>query len=771
MRRRAAVAALATTAVSALAVPGAHAAATGWVMTRQSATGTETVSVSRDGYAELQRDARGRLRAGYLIDYRGRTVTLLDPAHGRYERLSLGAAVRRVSAERVALRRARLPYIAELRLGGARAAERLARTRLRARVGGLPARAWTDKRGELGPSRVWYATGLPAPPPAVRPLLARVAVGGGAAVSGRVALRVQQRSGGRWKTVVRTRRVNRRRLSRATFTRPPRGLKPGRIARRAGLRLASVPATVTNHPVLTLPDIQAHQAVFAVYWGRRFASEPRTVNRLNSALSSVILQHPFVDGMAQYGVRPGRFLGSATIATDPPAGVGNTDAAGWGAASGTTLASRVLGAPDRWWRVGDQDPLIVLFVPQERVAGGGNLGYHSVTPVETAPLDPLGILLVPVLPFAVVKVPPMTPGDGYIDDATVTLSHETAEAATDPLTFGWRQDNPPGNEQGEVSDICKEGATAPFAEKGRVAGVAVGTYWSNRDRGCVPDPRPSIRITTPGTTITWGLPLPLAAQATSPFDGRLGNGQIAWTLDGQPITPDVSGFIASPPVGPHVLRATVTDTQNMTATATLATTVVAEPPEVTVASPTAGERIPLDVTATLRGSAHDARGALSDDRLTWSVRRAGDPAPVAAGRGSLVRYRFPAEGTWTVTLTATSASGAAANRSVPVTVLPPAGDPSVTITSPPDGAQFGDGYRNPIRFTAQAVTANGDPIAESDITWSDDIDGPLGTGATLTHTLSGSYTVMRLHHVTVTATAPNGHTAAQTIRVWSGIVG
>jgi hypothetical protein len=765
LRRLAVAAAAALTATAAPAA--AHASTSGWIVTRHSSDGSERVLVAPDGYAEFQQDARGKLVAGYQIDYRSRTVILLDPAHRRYERLSLSAAVERVRTERAALNKVRLPDIDELKIGGARAQERLESTRRRARLRGLAVRAWTVRAGRSGTLRVWYARDLPAPPPDVRRLLARMAARGGAPVSGRVAVRVQQRSGRRWRTLADARRVSHGPIARSLFTRPPHGYAKGSLARAADRRPASVPATVTNHRALTLPDIQAHQAVFAVYWGARFASEPRTVSRLNSALSSVILRSPFVDGMAQYGVRPGRFLGSAVVANDPPPSIGNADFDGWLVSSAATLQFRFLpGAPDRWWRVGDQDPLIVLFVPEDRVVAGNAVGYHSVTPIETAWIDPLGLLLVPVMPFAVVKVPRMTPGDGYLDQATVTLSHETAEAATDPLSLGWFQDNPPSGEQGEVSDICHEGPVAPFGDKSRVAGVAVATYWSNQARACVPDPRPSIRITAPGDTAAWAAPIPVAAEASSPFDGSLPAGRIAWSLDGAPVALDAHGAIPGPSPGAHALRATVTDSQGMTASASTTVTVVADPPDVTVSAPLANAHIPTDAIATLRGSAADARGAIRGDRLAWSVQRAGEPAAVTVGHGETASYRFPIEGEWTVTLTATSASGRSAARSVHVTVIPP--PPRFISIAPADGSTFADGYRNPIRFSVQAVDGEGKRIGDDHIGWSDDVDGSLGKGATLMATLSGSATELVEHHVTVIATAPDGQTVTKTITVWSG---
>ena len=150
--------------------------------------------------------------------------------------------------------------------------------------------------------------------------------------------------------------------------------------------------------------------------------------------------------------------------------------------------------------------MVVLYEPMDALSAEGNrdnLGYHTVMPVGTALLDPLGLVVMPVYPWIIVKVPPADGHGGDIDSADITVSHETAETATDTITTGWTDpDKSALGEQGEVADICHEGNHAPWDDWTRVGGVAVATYWSESARSCVPATQPSVRIDTPADGAT-----------------------------------------------------------------------------------------------------------------------------------------------------------------------------------------------------------------------------------------------------------------------------
>jgi hypothetical protein len=102
-----------------------------------------------------------------------------------------------------------------------------------------------------------------------------------------------------------------------------------------------------------------------------------------------------------------------------------------------------------------------------------------------------------------------------------------------------------------------------------------------------------------------------------------------------------------------------------------------------------------------------------------------------------------------------------------VDVVPGTGAPSVAITSPSTDSSFA--APTPITFTASATTAGGATTPDADISWSDDVDGALGTGHTVTKTLSGSSGEIITHHVTVTATdSGNSQRATDQVTVNDG---
>jgi hypothetical protein len=102
-----------------------------------------------------------------------------------------------------------------------------------------------------------------------------------------------------------------------------------------------------------------------------------------------------------------------------------------------------------------------------------------------------------------------------IDQITRTISHELAEAITDPFNNGWHQSFPaPGPNGGQIGDVCEQ-------SWGIINGVSLATYWSKDDRACI--------IPTPGRRRV-SLPQPSVQQV--PHDGptREGYVDLGWPL-------------------------------------------------------------------------------------------------------------------------------------------------------------------------------------------------------------------------------------------------
>ncbi len=93
---------------------------------------------------------------------------------------------------------------------------------------------------------------------------------------------------------------------------------------------------------------------------------------------------------------------------------------------------------------------------------------------------------------------------------------------------------------------------------------------------------------------------------------------------------------------------------------------------------------------------------------------------------------------------------------------------SITITSPANNSGASPGQV--ITFTAAAYDDGVFQLPGSAISWSDNIDGPLGTGSPLQHSLTGGACTITQHYVTATATDRFGDQQSTTIAVSVGYI-
>jgi hypothetical protein len=749
--------------------------------------------------------------AGAIVRYGDGRVFLLDPQRRRYDAIALKAAIDRLADARRVLGMAqpseRLPARPGTDPRGGQAPLDRPRPRYRRlrgvrKIAGLQARAHLLEQGGSR-QRVWFAAALPGPPASVRALLR--AAGGGragglAALAGRVPLQIDVRTGGRWRTRVRTVGVRRRALGPRAFQ-PPRRWRERELLQakpRRSLRAASVPSTPIRCGLAAAlgacGPVSRHPDIWAFYWGKVFKSRPFFVGAMNQALEEMVGDEEFGpsargfwEPLSQYGIRSGRFLGYDIVHEDPPDSVGT-----WNFLSvDSFVLTKRFGsdAPNYWWYAGGHDPIFAIFVSDDEVSQSWG-GYHFFTPTEAT----LFVLAAyPAMPWFVVRVPHLDPGDNYNSDAfqsaSIRAAHELVEAETDPYPFtSWADPlKQPIWEQGEIADICAMGDTSPWGELTRLwpGGAVFATYWSERDDACVPESRPSIDITAPsdGATIQWGHDVVMGAQATDPLNGPLHGSAIQWQEEqngavgsGDQLT--LSGL--SP--GSHRITATATGCEKLpddpvgtcrwrlAGTDTVTITVRAEPPAVTITNPLDGASVASDQTVSFRGSAQDpGQGALTGDALAWHIDYP-PPDGTDFGHGVLTSYRIGVPGIHTVTLTATNGAGLTASDSITLNVGGPSGNPSVAITAPPDGSDFPDGDTMPITFRASAFDAAGNPLSGGTIQWTDDLDGSLGTGEQIAHTLTAGANTYRVHHVTATVTDSGGNTGSDTITVTSGTI-
>ena len=745
---------------------------------------------------------------GVIIRYADAQVTLLDPLRKLFQVIALRSAISSYDREVKMLAHAQPSEPSAAPPGSKQAPGKASlkqpKAHLRAlaltmRIGGFDARAYLLTQGKLR-ERLWYDVGLPGPPARVRSLLAQ-SLGASApgsigrallAHASQIPLRIDEAKGRRWHTVLRTTRI--RRSTGVGLLSVPRGYKRHNLipaGSSGNARTAEVPAEPNRCGVAVVDvigcatgvasgPISEHPAIWAFYWGPHFAEHTDFVSAVNKGLEDFVgdqFADPdsrnFWGGLSQYGVGQGRFLGYE-IDTGQPATGGvwtflDVEAFTFSHRFGSD-------APNYWWRDSDEDPIFAVFVDESEIKTGAWGGYHFFTPSEGILFS---FLVHPAIPWFVIKVPGMDSlthdrtSSAYLaalDTTTERASHEFVEAATDPYPFfSWADpDKEPIWADGELGDICEE-KSYPWARSTRVGKgqTAVDTYWSNADNACVPDARPSGQIVFPtgsDQTYNWGAEATFIVRTDDIFDGSVPESRIVWNDDKD--GPDIGrGFIftthsLSP--GLHHIYARITDSQGgVRVTDPITVHIVVQPPHVTITAPINGSEFAADQFINFRGTAFDgAQGDLSTSAV-WSV----DGKAVGIG-ASLFKYDINSPGAHTVTLSATNSAGATSSASITVTIGPPSGNPSVQITEPEDESSHAPGEL--IRFHADVETLGGATVSESGYVWSDDLDGPLGTGKTLEHTLSGSMCVIEEHHVTVTVTDNFSRTAKDTIIVFDG---
>ncbi len=752
-----------------------------------------------------KRSKRAKPVLAVAIRYGDRRVLLVDFPHRQYQQLQLGSAVASYEAEVKAIAKAqpsaKLPPAPGSRetSGQVSLKPRPAKLRalgLRTRIGGLPARAYLLTQGPLR-ERLWYASGLPGPPPAIRATLAKAFGGSGtlsralAAHSAQIPLRIDEAHGKRWRTVLRTIRV-RHGVLHAKALGAPHGFakKPSAAGSRA--HSASVPADPIRCGITILSPvgcvtgvtdgpISEHPAIWAFYWGPRFAEHTDFVSSINKGLEDMVGDQfagpgssTFWSGLGQYGVHRGKLLGYEIDGGKPAPSVGS-----WNFADviAYTFTHRFgSDAPNYWWRLSDEDPIFAVFVDQSEVANSGWGGYHFFTPSEGILFS---FLVHPAIPWFIVKVPGLDritherQSPAYLsalDTTTERASHEFAEAATDPYPFlSWSDPlKEPIWENGEIGDICEQ-ESYPWGEATRTEkrGTAVDPYWSNDANACVPDARPTGQIVFPTgeQTYSWGAEATFIVHTDDIFDGSVPDPEITWNDE---VTHQVlgQGFVfttRSLSPGTHRVYARIVDTKGgVRVTDPLTVHVVVQPPAVAISGPAKGSVYGSDQFINFRGTALDPHDGDIGANATWLV------DGVAVGKGAtLLAHNIPTEGTHTITLKATNSGGVTSSASTSVVVGAPTGKPSVVITSPEYGSFFAPG--EPIKFNAEAQALGAATVSE--YVWSDDLDGLLGATKEVTHTLSGfACGGFTQHHVTVTVTDSLKRVASDTIEVNDGQV-
>ena len=170
-----------------------------------------------------------------------------------------------------------------------------------------------------------------------------------------------------------------------------------------------------------------------------------------------------------------------------------------------------------------------------------------------------------------------------------------------------------------------------------------------------------------------------------------------------------------------------------------------------ITAPANGTSVVEGTAVTFTGTASDTQDGNLTTALTWTSNRDG-----ALGTGGSLS-RMLSVGTHTITAAVTDSGGltGSATRTVTVTSATPSNTaPVVSITAPADGTSVVEG--TPVTFTGTASdTQDGNLTAA--LTWTSNRDGALGTGGSLSRTLT-----VGTHTITAAVTDSGGLTGSAT---------
>ena len=177
-------------------------------------------------------------------------------------------------------------------------------------------------------------------------------------------------------------------------------------------------------------------------------------------------------------------------------------------------------------------------------------------------------------------------------------------------------------------------------------------------------------------------------------------------------------------------------------------------PSVNISEPTNGTSIIVGNSLTFTANANDAEDGDLSSSITWASSIDG-----SLGSGNSISANLSV-GTHTITASVSDSNGTSGNASITVTVNEvPNVEPTVTISSPANNTTITEGDN--ISFTASASDDEDGDIS-ANIVWSSNIDGNLGTGSTITTTLTdGAHTIT----ATITDSASASVSASITVNV------
>jgi hypothetical protein len=252
----------------------------------------------------------------------------------------------------------------------------------------------------------------------------------------------------------------------------------------------------------------------------------------------------------------------------------------------------------------------------------------------------------------------------------------------------------------------------------------------------------------------------LSAIATDAEDGDLSQ-LISWSSDRDGNLGSGASLSVLLSAGSHTLTAQVADSGGLSSqvSVTLEVTHVNQSPVITITSPADGASANDDETVSFTATANDQEDGDLAQNILWSSSIDGQ-----LGSGSHLIATL-SQGTHQITARVTDSDNATSEATISISVTHVNAAPSLTILSPTNGSQFGEGTT--VTLSGSADDAEDGDLSSS-IMWVSDLDGVLGTGASIDVQLTSG-----THTITATVTDSEGSSEEQlvslTINATSGV--
>jgi PKD repeat protein len=287
-------------------------------------------------------------------------------------------------------------------------------------------------------------------------------------------------------------------------------------------------------------------------------------------------------------------------------------------------------------------------------------------------------------------------------------------------------------------------------------GVALAAF------GCsdstAPNQRPIATISAPasGSQAFARDPVTFQGSATDAESGSLTGSALLWQSDLDGVLGSGGSVTRSDlSTGTHQITLAATDPSGGNGTASISISIVEnQPPTATIETPADGAQFLALEQVDFAGSATDFEdGTVARSELAWTSDVDGE-----LGTGTETSASDLSVGLHQITLTARDSRGLAGTASVGIEILANEA-PSVTISQPPDAAEFSDSET--ITFEGTATDSEDGTLTGNALVWSSSIDGEIGSG----DSISSSSLTVGDHAITLTATDAQGQEGSVTVSI------